>query len=280
MRPAVPGTILPGRINTKERHMPVYARLVVTLACLAASHAAMASPGGNSAATISATFADSCRGFVAHSSKDISHVVLHYADGRVVKDESIASPDYAIEGAAGDELEFAIVKSGTSRNLFECVRDNPAPVARLEILTPAEGTIEGCFDFWAGGLVCEQSTPRVAWTSTARIPDDGGDSSGLFGWICGNLTGPSLCSYTVTFRGISSVDPGGDIVSWSLDYGDGTSTGGSWGSNPPAEVAHDYSGGGCLGVFGLCVITLTVIDAAGQSGSVSMGMYFLDVSPD
>ena len=262
--------------------MPVYYVLIAMLAWLAAMPAARAAAGGsNSAATISATFNDACRGFVAHSSKDISHVELHYMDGQAVKDESIGSPDYAIQGVTGDELDFAIVKSGTTRNRFECTHDNPAPVARLEILTPAGGTIEGCFDFWAGGLACEQSTPRVAWTSTTQIPDDGGSESGLFRWACGTLTGQSLCSYTVTFRGIASSDPGGDIVSWSLDFGDGTSTGGSWGVNPPTEVAHEYSREFSYDTCaGLCVITLTVIDAAGQSGSVSMGMYFLDVSPD
>lgn len=258
--------------------MPVYLVLIAMLAWLAATSAALAAPAGsNSAATISAAFADACRGFVAHSSKDISHVELHYVDGRAVKNESIRSPGYAIQGGAGDELDFANVKSGTTRNLFECTQDNPAPVARLEILTPVDGTIDGCFDFWAGGLICEQSTPRVAWTSTTRIPDDGGSDSGLFHWACSNQF---ICSYTITFRGIASSDAGGDIVSWSLDFGDGTSAGGSWGLDPPAEVAHDYSGHGCLGLFGLCVITLTVIDAAGQSGSVSMQMYFLDLTPD
>src|SRR5687768_13594215 len=68
---------------------------------------------GKSSATITGSFADGCRDFAAHASKDISHVELHYADGRVVKHETIQSHDYAIDGGGGDEIDMAIVKSGT-----------------------------------------------------------------------------------------------------------------------------------------------------------------------
>ena len=258
--------------------MRIHLGLVATLAVLAASPAALALPGGgNSAATITAAFANACRAFVAQSSKDISHVELHYADGRAVKDEAIGGPDYAIEGGSGDELGFAVVKSGTTRQLYTCTQDNSAPVARLDVLTPAGQTLEGCFDFWSGGLMCEQSTPRVTWTSSTQVPDAGGSDSGLFHWGCGALSDRSSCSFTISFRGITSSDSDGDIVSWSLDFGDGTSTGGSWSENPPAEVAHEY-GAGCPD--NVCVVTLTVTDAAGQSGSVSMRMAFLDLTPD
>lgn len=73
---------------------------------------------GNSAATITASFGDSCADFEAHSSKDISHVEIHYADGRVVKHEAVEEPDVSI--AAGDEVGFAIVKSGTTALRFDC----------------------------------------------------------------------------------------------------------------------------------------------------------------
>lgn len=129
-----PKTPRPGDISAlvarEEGHMPKYVIermpgrralgaltpvLVAILAWLVAAPAALATPGrGRSAATITASFADSCRAFAAHSSKDISHVEFHYVDGRVVKDESISSHDYAIDGGAGDEIEFAIVKSGTT----------------------------------------------------------------------------------------------------------------------------------------------------------------------
>ena len=261
--------------------MSVYLRLVAMLAWLGASTVALAtSGGGNSSATISAAFADSCRGFAAHSSKDISHVELHYADGRVVKHDSLQGYGYAIQGATGDELEAAIVKSGTTRTVFECAQADSEPVARLEILTPAGGTVEGCFDFWAGGLACEQSTPRVAWTSTTQIPDNGGSESGLFRWVCGQLTDWSHCPLIVTFRGIGSSDPDGDIVSWTFDFGDGTSTGGDWSTAAPAQISHDFSFAPCWISNQLCVVTLTVTDSAGHSAAASLRFYFLDISFD
>ena len=213
----------------------------------------------------------------ARSSKDISHVELHYVDGRVVKDESIGAHDYALEGDPGDELELAIVKSGTTSTLFECGTENRAPVARLEIATPADRTIEGCFDFFAGGLLCEQSTPRDGWTSAEAVPDTGGSDSGLVHWGCGSLTDLSQCSFTFTFRGIGSFDADGDIVLWSLDFGDGASTGGSWDAAPPAQVAHEYARDACGNI---CVVTLTVTDSTGQSASASLRMVFVDLTPD
>lgn len=75
---------------------------------------------GNGSAEITGEFSDQCRDFTAHSSKDISHVELHYEDGRVVKDESVNSPDYSIDGDAGDELDHVIVKSGTTKKRVDC----------------------------------------------------------------------------------------------------------------------------------------------------------------
>jgi hypothetical protein len=255
--------------------------LVAILAWLVAAPAALATPGGGkSAAAITASFADSCRDFAAHSSKDISHVEFHYIGGRVVKDESINSHDHAIDGGAGDEIEFAIVKSGTTTQQFDCAPSSAAPTARLEIQTPE------CGDFFAGGLACFQSLPRTAWTSPSQIPNVGGDGSGFLHWLCG-LGDLSLCSWTFTFRGTGSSDPDRDIASWSLDFGDGTSANGSWGTAPPAEVTHEYvhdaSGNtNCNTVVNfttVCVVTLTVTDSAGQSDSETMLMLFLDVSP-
>ena len=251
------------------------------LASLVAAPAALAVPGGgNSAATITASFGDSCRDLAAHSSKDISYVDVQYVDGRRVKNEHINSHDHAIDGGAGDEIEFAIVKSGTTTQQFDCAPSNGAPTARLEIKTP-----EQCHDFFAGGLECEQSLPRTVWTSTSQIPDTGGDESGFLHWGCGFYSDPSLCVWTVTFRGMGSSDPDSDITSWSLDFGDGTSVNGSW-STPPTEVAHEYSlqpsGVICDSVVNyasVCVITLTVTDSAGQSDSDVMLMVWLNESP-
>src|SRR5687768_10570666 len=75
---------------------------------------------GSSEASITGTFSESCRGFESVSTKDISHVEIHYADGRVVKDESTRAPHFSINGGAGDEIDFAVVKSGTTTEQFLC----------------------------------------------------------------------------------------------------------------------------------------------------------------
>ena len=100
---------------------------------------ALAAPNVSSTAPIRGSFADACRDFSAHSSKDISHVEIHYSDGRLVKDETIAGPEYAIDGGVGDEIEFAIVKSETTRERFDCVQANRPPTA----LTSASGGWSG-----------------------------------------------------------------------------------------------------------------------------------------
>jgi hypothetical protein len=263
---------------------------VAVLAWLGAAPASLAIPGGgNSAAAITGSFADSCRDFAAHSSKDISFVEIHYTGGSVVKDESINSPDHAIDGGPGDEIDLALVKSGTTIEEFACVPSNTAPQALLEIQTPPVNQVigGGCYDF-SDGLICEQSIPRTAWTGTAQIPDNGDGEPDFFQWGCGGFSDFSQCSLTMRFRGTGSNDPDGDIASWSLDFGDGTSVSGTW-SAPPSEVVHEYPGHlpsavNCTGVIGtitnVCVVTLTVTDSAGQSDSDTMLMIFLDQSPD
>src|SRR5687767_13447099 len=142
---------------------PRTAGWVALVAWLGAAPAALAVPGGgNSAATITGSFADSCRDFAAHSSKDISYIELHYAGGSVVKDESITTPDWAIDGGPGEEIDFAAVKSGTTIQEFPCVPSNAAPTALLEIQTPPVDQVLGhCYDF-DDELICEQSSPRTA----------------------------------------------------------------------------------------------------------------------
>ena len=264
------------------------------LATLVWSGAAVAEPSVTSRATITGSFADACRDFTSRATKvgsqegkDISFVELRYADGRVSKDETINSPDYSLDGATGDEIDFAIVKSGTTTEPFDCVLENRPPTALLEIKTPPVDQILGhCWDF-AGGLDCEQSAARTDWTSTNQIPDDGGSESGFLHWGCGGFSDISLCSYTISFRGTSSSDPDNDITSWSIDFGDGTSTSGSWNTDPPFEVANsygDYFTFTCVGfgTFGanICPVTLTVTDSAGQSDSDTIVMAFLQQAPD
>lgn len=259
--------------------------LIATLALLLGAPVTLAAPGGgNSAATITGSFADSCRDFAAHSSKDISHVELHYADGRMVKNETIDAPDYALEGSAGNELELAIVKSGTTSERFECVQANGPPTALLEIETPENN----CGPFFSGGLACDQSVARTDWTSKGEIPDDGGSESGFLTWGCELGNDPALCPFVVSFRGTNSSDPDSDIASWSLEFGDGTSASGSWSADPPTEVAHDYlplgdfgcSGFGAFDINTVCPVTLTVTDAAGQTDAETIVMSFVDWTPD
>jgi PKD domain len=69
----------------------------------------------------------------------------------------------------------------------------------------------------------------------------------------------------VSFRATGSTDPDDDIASWSIDFGDGTSTGGNWTTEPPAEVTHDYGQLGCV-----CTVVLAVTDFAGHSSSDQM----------
>lgn len=243
------------------------------------------SGNANCSATITGSFADSCRDFAAHSSKDISYVKLYYADGRIVKHEHINSHHYAIDGGPGDEIDFARVKSGTTIQEFTCEPSNTAPTARLEIQTPPVDQVLGhCYDF-SDGLICEQSAPRPAWTGPDQIPDLGAGQPGFFQWGCGAFSDPTQCSFTFQFRATGSSDPDADIASWALDFGDGTSTSGTW-SAPPAQVTHAYPLGhdSCAsvvsGVSNVCVITLTVTDSAGQSDSDTMLMIFINQAPD
>ena len=214
----------------------------VLVATLAWTSTADGGSSGNSAATITGSFSDACRDFASHATKvgsqqgkDISYVEIHYADGRVAKDETVGSPDYSLDGGAGGEIAFAIVKSGTTTERFDCVQENSPPTALLELNTPQ------CFEFFSGGLSCEMSAARAEWTSAIEIPDDGGSESGLLHWVCGAFTDYSQCPFGFSFRGTSSSDPDNDLASWSIDFGDGTSASGSWSTDPPTDVAHTYA---------------------------------------
>jgi hypothetical protein len=252
--------MMKGRTNVGTRRSGAGAVVLALIAILASSVAAEGAEPGNSAATITASFSDSCTDFEAHSGKDISHVEIRYADGRVVKDESIDSPDYSIDGDAGDEIDSAIVKSGTTTERFDCAASNSPPGAVLEIKTPAEPI--GAFD---GGLVFDGLADRTDWTSADAVQF-------CFFFSCTRVAGGCVpCppdSMTVHLRGTSSTDRDGDIVSWSIDFGDGTFTGPrDWATDPPAEVSHTYPNSPVT-------VALTVTDSAGQSGSDSMNVHF------
>jgi hypothetical protein len=95
-------------------------------------------------------------------------------------------------------------------------------------------------------------------------PDD--QSCLLHEMPCGQKDFYSICRITYSFRGTSSTDPDDDITSWSIDFGDGTSTGGSWITNPPIEVSHEYLIHYCPTCSRDPAI-LTVTDRAGNTDS-------------
>jgi hypothetical protein len=232
----------------KARRAALGALAVALIATLGWSAAAPAA----STATIAGSFGDSCRDFSAHSSKDISHIEIHYADGRVVKDESTTAPDFALDGGAGDELDFASVKSGTTRQTFTCPRTNSPPTAILEILVPSNCALQvEAEDAWN----CPDAlAPRTTWLSASSVS--------LTQTTC------TPADRTFRFRGTSSTDPDNDITSWSIDFSyDGTSTiggtSGDWITDPPADVLSPDSQ---EGIF----VTLTVTDSAGQTDSDRM----------
>jgi hypothetical protein len=134
--------------------------VLALIAMLAASVGAEGAGPGNSAATITASFGDSCRDFEAHSSKDISHVEIHYSDGRVVKDEAIDGRDFSIDG--GDELDLAVVKSGTTADRFDC---DSAPVTACSDGADNDGN----------GLTDYPDDPGCASTGDDEELSDNGD---------------------------------------------------------------------------------------------------------
>jgi PKD domain len=243
--------------------LPALTLVLAVVLAFAAVAVAACPPPGKGAATITGSFSDGCRDFATSSSKDISYVELHYVDGRVVNRERVDRRHYSIDGGAGDELDFAVVKSGTTRKTFACPRTNSPPTASLEILGP-------CNALGDGTLSCDADAPRSGWIWSRP-------GNGRVFWGCND---DQFCSGTPTdpgFRGISSTDPDGDIVSWSIDFGDGAVTGGSWTANPPAELAHTYPP--FPEAFDIRpTVTLTVTDSAGQSDSDAMTLAF--IGPD
>jgi hypothetical protein len=262
---------------------PVGLALGLAVITLVWSAAALAEQGGNSAATITGSFSDGCRDFTSHATKvgsqqgkDISYVELHYANGRVVRDETISSPDYAIDGAAGDEIDSAVVKSGTTTESFGCVLESRPPSAILEVETPECNT-------WPDGFVnCSGQVARTTWSrSTTEFgygfisffcswPDDQSCVDAVM--PCEQIELYSACRVTYTFRGTSSTDPDNDITSWSLDFGDGTSLAGDWTTNPPTEISHEYLDRHCP-TCSREPATLTVTDSAGQTDADAQFVY-------
>ncbi|RHW23434.1 hypothetical protein D0Z08_29870 [Nocardioides immobilis] len=241
-------------------HPIAAAALLATMLAPAAAHA-------TPRATITGTFSDSCRDFTAHSSNDISHVLVAYLDGRAVKDETPTSPDYALDGGAGDEVTSVTVKSGTTAQAFTCQSGSP-PVAVLEIrLSPYCLPYDnggGPFYWCVGGETNDERTVFV----------DPGDLKIDMGCL------PEVLAQClpITFRGSSSADPDNDLTTWSIDFGDGTVATGDWTATPPTEVTHAYAS--LSPCFTRCHITLTVTDSGGRTDSDTIEMAYFDQSPD
>ena len=244
--------------------------VLLTLAFAASGQAAPTSK--SSSAVITGSFGDACRDFTAQSTKDVSHVEIHYRDGRVVKDETTIRPSYAIDGDHGDEIDSVAVKSGTTIETFTCPRASTRPIAVLEVNTP-----ESCFTWPDGLVVCDGRAERTSWTRAISSTQGHGSVEFFCQWPedlacvlhempCGQLDGYSLCRITYTFRGTSSTDLDGDLAIWYIDFGDGTSTSGNWITNPPTEVSHEYLIHYCPTCSRDPAI-LTVTDSAGHTDS-------------
>ncbi len=253
-------------LGPRDRPYPVAVVVAMTLLSIALivgwSPVLAASGSANSGATITGSFNDDCRDFTATSSKDMSHVEIHFSDARVVKDETVGSRDYEIDGAAGDEIHVAIVKAGTTRQSFTCQAVNDPPTAVLEIRTPR---LVDCQLNDEAFPLCLGSAERTEWSRPT-------------GGIVGFAFEAPFPAFTFTFRGTSSSDPDNDIVSWSIDFADSTSTIGNWLAQPPSEITHVYAGFDVLSE--LPAVTLTVMDAAGQSDMDTITLAVVDITPD
>ena len=135
--------------------------------------------GASPQATITGQFGDACRAFAAHASKDISHVVIQYVDGSVVRDETVNGPDFSVGGGSGDEIASVVVKSGTTSTSFPCQR-------QFTIGAVAAGS-GGRTTASVGATACTASRCTVdggvAVTLTA-IPYSGYDFTGWTGTGC------------------------------------------------------------------------------------------------
>jgi hypothetical protein len=255
-----------GPVARFPRHRRLAGTLNLALPALFAfSVNAVAAAGGGATTTITGSFADSCRDVHVQSGKDISHVEIHYVDGRIAKDETIDSRVFSIDGGSGDEIDFVIVKSGTTKETLGCQAANSPPTATLEVETPP---LAGCLYFpWPEYPTCLADDPRTTWST-----QPGGTMAFLF------LAPYPELSRTFSFRASSSTDPDNDIVSWSIDFGDGTSASGPWDTAPSTDVVHVYSASSLFN--GPFSVTLTVTDAEGESDSETTAIVSIDATPD
>ncbi len=244
------------------------ATAVAALAILLLPNAAAACPRPS----ISGTFADSCRDFAAHSSRDITRVELRYADGRVHVPGGVSGRDYAVDGGSGDEIASASVTSARTTRTFTCESGRP-PSALLEVrLSPGcsqpRTSGSGETTYWCtDGLPNDQRTVHV----------DPGDLR--VDLLC-DFTTENLPCTTVSFRGTGSSDPDGDLASWSVEFDDGTVATGDWATSPPLDVTHEYHPLVTSCSDSVCNVTLTVTDSGGRTATDALTLIFVDATPD
>jgi hypothetical protein len=153
----------------------------------------------------------------------------------------------AAEAAGPAHLVVGEASAGVER----CVQRQPT-AAHLAIKTP-----QNCFQFPDEFFSCSAAEPRTLWrtlTNGMAFACDAGQPPG---------TDFDTCPNTIAYRGTGTT---GDILSWTLDFGDGTSAGGSWTTNPPSEVTHLYP----HPFTDVWTVTLTVIDSQGQTSTDSL----------
>jgi hypothetical protein len=168
--------------------------------------------------------------------------VTLYVNRQTVTGGVITQRALEVSAPGASQVVLAEAVAGAER----CTEPKP-PTAVLEVKVP----FGRCGAFDDGLLACDGDAARNAWAHPF-LPSLGyGIVRFLCGWPddqacvdavmpCGQKDNYSLCEVTYTYRGTSSTDPDDDIVSWTLDFGDGTSTSGNWATNPPTEVSHTF----------------------------------------
>jgi hypothetical protein len=131
-----------------------------------------------------------------------------------------------------------------------------SPIGRFfRITSTAAGQLEDSVAIWA------QRKPPANEAPTAMLEASVMDS---VSHLCTSFTtaNVSSTSHAYCFRGTNSTDPDNNITTWSIDFGDSTSTGDqSFTGNPPTSVTHTYGGTSTY------TVVLTVTDAGGLTST-------------
>ncbi len=197
-------------------------------------------------------------------------LVTLYVNRKTVAGGVITQRALELRGPGGASVVLAEAVAGVER----CEQPDGPPTAVLELetapISPDEdGPAGSCYAGQHPDLFCFYEDPRSVWTrfTTGTV---------YFGFCADNQCQPDD-TFSFSFRGTISTDPGDDIASWSIDFGDGTSTGiQDWATAPPTTITHAYD----LNDFNdnFVVVTLTVTDAAGESDSEAMPLALISLN--